>query len=80
MNKLVEKVVNKYVEKMFINNGKRFVEKTDFNTFPYKSTILMTFFQKKTTINSTSFKNYLSLLKTSFTHYPHSLLLLLLNN
>lgn len=75
----VEKVVNKYVEKLFKNYGKDLVENSEINSFPYKSTILENFFQTKPTTKSTRKINNLSLLKSSFTHFPHSLLLLLLN-
>ncbi len=76
----VEKVVNKYVEKLFKNYGKDLVENSEIYSFPYNSTNLENFFQTKPTTKSTRIINNLSLLKTSFTHFPHSLLLLLLNN
>jgi uncharacterized protein YkvS len=74
----VEKFAKKSVEILFKNNGKGVVEKSQNDSFPYKSTIFNNFFQIKTTMNSTIDFNNFPLLNSSFTHFPHSLLLLLL--
>lgn len=67
------------VEKIESGCEKIFVEKAGDFSFPYKSTFFGRVFQRKTTRKSTRFFCDFSLLMNGFTHFPHSLLLLLLN-
>ena len=80
MNKFsVDKFAKKSVDKLFKSFGKNLVKKSKNDSFPYKSTYFGKFFQTKSTRKSTWNLKDSSLLNESFTHFPHSLLLLLLN-
>ena len=79
-NLVVEKPAKKSEEKLVKSVWENLVEKVEVSSFPYKST----FFSAKNHMNSTTISTRkiddFSLLKMGFPHFPHSLLLLLLNN
>lgn len=79
-NIVVEKYGEKYGEKSVETMWGKYVEKETFVSFPYKSTNFSAKNHTNSTTISTWFSSKLSLLKMSFPHFPHSLLLLLLNN
>lgn len=80
MNKVVQKPVNNYMENLSKTMWGKIVEKININSFPYKSTNFFNKTHKNSTTISTRILNDFSLLKSSFSQFPHSLLLLLLNN
>ena len=80
MNKVVQKPVNNYMENLLKTMWGKFVEKLNSFSFPYKSTNFSHKNHINSTVISTYFSSIFSLLKSSFSQFPHSLLLLLLNN
>ena len=80
MNKVVQKPVNNYMENLLKTMWGKFVEKLNSFSFPYKSTKISYKNHMNSTTISTRIINDFSLLKSSFSQFPHSLLLLLLNN
>ena len=73
--KVANKTVNKFVEKV----REKVVGNLDDLSFPYISTNFSEVLHMIYTSNSTRKNGFYSLLNVSFTHFPHSLLLLLLN-
>jgi hypothetical protein len=72
--------VEKPVNNLFKINGKSSVEKSVDFSFPYRTQLSRNVFHLNSTLKSTRNFRLFSLLNSSFTHFPHSLLLLLLNN
>lgn len=80
MNKVVQKPVDNYMENLLKSVWGKIVGKNENSSFPYKSTKISYKSHMNSTTISTRIIDDFSLLKSSFSQFPHSLLLLLLNN
>lgn len=80
MNKVVQKPVDNYMENLLKSVWGKIVGKIGNSSFPYKSTKISYKSHINSTTISTRIINNFPLLKLSFSQFPHSLLLLLLNN